>query len=104
MIELIYHEVFLHRFEKGLSIFPIQEKVGKELAEYLNGESALLVREEDLDALRNWLKQDPDLSVYITEEALKAIDRQIRIRIYENQALISKDEETEGVELKKDEE
>lgn len=85
LLELIYHEVILHRFDKGYGLFPIQEKVGKELEDYLNGESAALVREEDLDLLRNWLKNDPDLEMYINEEAIKSIDRQIRVRIYEYQ-------------------
>ena len=90
LIELIYHEIILHRFEKGLGLFPIQEKIGRELVEYLNGESAQLVREEDLDLLRNWLKSDPDISIYINDEALKAIDLQIRVLIIEAQVLTEK--------------
>jgi hypothetical protein len=96
LIELIYHEIILHRFEKGLGLFPIQEKIGRELVEYLNGESAALVREEDLDLLRNWLKRDPDISIYINDEALKAIDLQIRVRIYEALALKEKEKEQEN--------
>lgn len=87
LLELIYHKIILSRDEKGLGLFPIQEKVGKELVEYLNGDSAALVPQNDLDLLRNWLKQDPDISIYINEEALKAIDRMIQVRDMENRAL-----------------
>jgi hypothetical protein len=95
LVELIYHEIIFHRFEKGLGLFPLQEKVGTELAEYLNGDSAALVREDDLDALRNSLKQDPDISMYVSDEALKTIDLQIRVRIYENQIITQKQDTSE---------
>jgi hypothetical protein len=89
LIELLYHGLTSLRFEQGAGLLPIQDKIGQakvgdELLKYLEDESAVRIREKELDSLRNSLMKDTDLKDYVSEDVLRVIQSLIDERIKKN--------------------